>query len=153
MCSHVAVEALGVLTPRPGSGTRRRSPVRLRGRVRFAVAAGLVAAASGCGATHGPEPRPTEAQTREAYFDTPLIRRDAAQAIPLGVTRAGLRDALGGVSAIELVDARGRDCVVFPLGGTESRDRFGSPVAAEVWFCFGADGRLVQKRWYSATAR
>jgi len=101
--------------------------------------------AAGCSKTTGAEGRPSEAETREAYFDTPLIFSGVADRIRLGITRRALARELT-ESAIEVEDGSGRRCRVYPLNGTEGRDEYGSPVAAEMWFCFGRNGRLERKR-------
>jgi hypothetical protein len=105
----------------------------------------LLFAAVGCSEQSGSQRRPSEAETREAYFDTPLIFGQVATRISLGITRRELAKELTS-SAIEVEDGSGRRCRVYPLHGTEGRDEYGSPVAAEVWFCFGKNGRLERKR-------
>jgi hypothetical protein len=105
----------------------------------------LLLVSAGCSNRPGSEARPTEAETREAYFDTPLIFNAVASRIPLGITRRALARELT-ESAIEVEDGSGRHCRVYPLNGTQGRDEYGSPVAAEVWFCFGSNGRLERTR-------
>lgn len=121
---------------------------------RAAIPAAVLLAflAAGCSNETQTERRPTEAETREAYFDTPLIYRDAARRVRRGITGAELTKELTAPAEIELVDHSGLPCRVYPLNGTEARDSYGSPVAAEVWFCFDADGRLAHKRWFPASA-
>jgi hypothetical protein len=114
----------------------------------FLVSAVMV----GCSERNAAEGRPTEPQAREAYFDTPLIRGEVARRIPLGITRRELIRELTRAAAIEVVDGNGLRCGVYPLSGTEGRDAYGSPVAAEVWFCFAENGRLQRKRWFSRHA-
>jgi hypothetical protein len=119
-----------------------------RGAAIAAFALLTVVAAAGCTNYTPSEGRPSEPEAREAYFDTPLIPVAKARGIRLGITRGELTKELILPAAIEVVDGTGLDCRVYPLSGTEARDGYGSPVAAEVWFCFGRDGRLARKRWY-----
>ncbi len=107
---------------------------------------------AGCSSEARTERLPTEAETREAYFDTPLIYSSAARQVRRGITREELTKELTASTAIEILDRSGLRCRVYPLNGTEARDSYGSPVAAEVWFCFGPDARLARKRWFSANA-
>lgn len=124
-------------------------PVRLGVRAPLALTALLLAmVACGCSARDESTQTPTEAQVREAYFDTPLIPPEAAREVGLGITKRALTERLGTASVLEFTDDAGADCVVYPVGGTEARDSYGSPIAAEVWFCFGPEGRLVAKRRY-----
>lgn len=102
----------------------------------------------GCSERTAAQGRPSEPEAREAYFDTPLIRTDVARRIPLGITRSELTRELTRAAAIEVVDGSGLRCGVYPLSGTEGRDAYGSPVTAEVWFCFAQNGRLERKRWF-----
>ncbi len=108
--------------------------------------------AAGCSNEARTERPPTEAETREAYFDTPLIFRDAARQVRRGITREELTKELGAPAAIEVLDRSRLRCQVYPLSGTEARDSYGSPVAAEAWFCFSRDGRLSRKRWFPASS-
>ncbi len=115
----------------------------------------LLAAASavvaGCGGgTLPPKPpdrRPTEIETRDAYFNTPLILDGQVEGVELGITRATLF-AHFGVATISYRPARSpRDlCVIYPISGTQVWDARGSPEAAEWEFCFNPGGRLVTKR-------
>jgi hypothetical protein len=108
---------------------------------------------AGCGAKLAPPPipkeRPTEEQTRDAYFDTPVIVDDAAKRARPGITRGMLSRLMGGRAAIEYPRGR-RRCVVYPINGTQRWDRYGTPEAAEWEFCFNDRGRLVAKRRLSA---
>lgn len=117
------------------------------GKTAWAAAVLLLSfVAVGCAERPSSQTRPSEAETREAYFDTPLIFSRAANRIPLGITRAELARELTAPAAIEVEDRAGLRCRVYPINGTEGRDEYGSPMAAEVWFCFGSDGRLERKR-------
>jgi hypothetical protein len=109
----------------------------------------MTALLAGCGSRLEPPPipkqRPTEGQTRDAYFDTPVIVDEAGKRATLGTTRARLAALMGGRAAI--VYSRGaRKCVVYPINGTQVWDEFGSPQAAEWEFCFGPEGLLAAKR-------
>jgi hypothetical protein len=114
-----------------------------------ALLAGAILLAAGCGGNleppAAPKQPPTEEQTRDAYFDTPVIVDDAGRHAPFGITRARLTELLGGRAAIEYMRGS-RLCVVYPINGTQVWDAHGSPVAAEWEFCFGRDGRLQAKR-------
>ena len=108
----------------------------------------LASGSVGCSDLTRREGRPSEPEAREAYFDTPLIQSSVARRVPLGITARELTKELTRPAAIEVVDGTGSRCRVYPLSGTEGRDAYGSPVAAEVWFCFGPDDRLRRKRWF-----
>jgi hypothetical protein len=121
-------------------------PERCRRVAALVLMGGLL---TGCGSELAPPPipkqRPTEEQTRDAYFDTPVIVDEAASRAALGITRAKLTELMGGRAAIGYSRGR-RRCVVYPINGTQVWDAFGSPQAAEWEFCFGPDGRLAAKR-------
>jgi hypothetical protein len=88
---------------------------------------------------------PTEAETRDAYFNTPVITDDSGRAVKLGIRRAALFRLFEGRAAIAY--RRGaRECVVYPIIGTQRWDSHGVPVAAEWEFCFDRGNRLVAKR-------
>lgn len=124
---------------------------RIRHRLRVEPARTLlvlaaVATLAGCGAQTVPRfgGRPTEEQTRDAYFDTPVIVAEQGSRIPLGIRRAELFRRLGGRAGISYPSG-GRECVVYPIIHTQVWDAFGVPEAAEWEFCFGRSGRLVAK--------
>jgi len=105
----------------------------------------LVLVLAGCATASVPKRMPTEAETRDAYFNTPVITDDSGRAVKLGITRAGLFRLFEGRAAIAY--RRGaRECVVYPIIGTQRWDAHGVPVAAEWEFCFDGDNRLVAKR-------
>jgi hypothetical protein len=93
--------------------------------------------------------RPSEAEAREAYLNTPLVAAATGRVIALGSTRAEVTDAVGAPSSFTY--RRGRraqhgDCVLYPIAGTQRRDSFGGIEADEWEFCFGPAGRLSSKR-------
>jgi uncharacterized protein YceK len=104
----------------------------------------LVALLAGCGSA-ARAAKPTEAETRDAYFNTPVITDDSGGAVKLGITRSALFRLFEGRAAIAY--RRGaRECVVYPILGTQRWDAHDVPVAAEWEFCFGDDDKLVAKR-------
>lgn len=105
----------------------------------------LVLVLAGCATASVPKRMPTEAETRDAYFNTPVITDDSGRAVKLGITRAGLFRLFEGRATIAY--RRGaRECVVYPIIGTQRWDAHGVPVAAEWEFCFDGENRLVAKR-------
>lgn len=93
--------------------------------------------------------RPTEAETREAYLNTPLVSAAKARSITVGTSRAEATEALGAPSSFTY--RRGRrspyvECAVYPIAGTQVRDAFGGIEADEWELCFGTAGRLTSKR-------
>jgi hypothetical protein len=92
-----------------------------------------------------PDRRPTEAETRDAYFNTPVITDDSGAAVKAGITKPGLFRLFGGRAAIDY-ERRGLDCVIYPIIGTQVWDDKGVPVAAEWEFCFEPGGALAAKR-------
>ena len=105
----------------------------------------LVLVLAGCATASVPKRMPTEAETRDAYFNTPVITDDSGRAVKPGITRAGLSHLFEGRAAIRY--RRGaRQCVVYPIIGTQRWDAHGVPVAAEWEFCFDRENRLVAKR-------
>jgi hypothetical protein len=110
----------------------------------------VVVSLTGCAAAREGEPpvpkrQPTEAETRDAYFNTPVITDDSGRAVKLGGTRAGLFRLFEGRAAVAYRRAR-LACVVYPILGTQRWDAHGVPVAAEWEFCFDDGNRLVAKR-------
>jgi hypothetical protein len=116
----------------------------------LALMLAVSAVLSGCGgAERNPLPprrAPSEGETRDAYFNTPVIY--AGMALPgLGSTRRALFARLG-VATISYrpAGAPSLECVIYPIGDTERWDRFGSPEADEWQLCLDRRGRLVTKR-------
>jgi hypothetical protein len=108
------------------------------------LALALVTLLGGCGSAPRAA-KPNEAETRDAYFNTPVITDDSGRAVRLGITRAALFRLFEGRAAIAY--SRGaRECVVYPILGTQRWDSHGVPVAAEWEFCFRGDNSLVAKR-------
>jgi hypothetical protein len=105
----------------------------------------LVLVLAGCASASVPKRMPTEAETRDAYFNTPVITDDSGGAVKLGITRAALFRLFEGRAAIAY-RRRSRECVVYPIIGTQRWDSHGVPVAAEWEFCFDGDNRLATKR-------
>ena len=112
---------------------------------RLAAPAGAsLALVTACaGAPSAAESMPSELDTRDAYLDTPVITRAGADRVSLGTLRRAVASSLG-VSHVRYRRA-GRECTLYPILGSQRRDRFGSPVADEWEFCFDAFGRLAAK--------
>ena len=105
----------------------------------------LLLVLAGCSTASERKGMPTEEETRDAYFNTPVITDDSGRAVKLGITRAAVFRLFEGRAAIAY--RRGaRRCVVYPIIGTQRWDSHGVPVAAEWEFCFGRGDKLVDKR-------
>ena len=120
-------------------------PMTLAHTWRLAAPAGAsLALVTACAGTHpAAESVPTELDTRDAYLDTPVITSVGADRVVLGTPRRAVARSLG-VSHVGYRRA-GRECTLYPIIGTQRRDRVGSPVADEWEFCFDASGRLAVK--------
>lgn len=120
-----------------------------RGRAVGLLAVGL-SSLVGCGSlkptqSGGRGHHPSEVETREAYFQTPVIVSDSAKKIRRGMSRHRVAMILEGGASVEY--GRGSDhCVVYPINGTQRWDAHGSPEADEWEFCFGRNGKLRTKQ-------
>jgi hypothetical protein len=129
---------------KPQSRRTRRSPAAT-----VAVAAAFVALASvGCATDAARTARPSEVETREAYFGTPVIVAEQGGRVAIGTTRRALTAKLG-TATISYLRRAGRtyhECIIYPINGTQRWDRYGTPEADEWEFCFDRDDRVTTKR-------
>jgi hypothetical protein len=133
--------------PAAGTASGGRPPKQRRDRL-SAPAAALAALAlcSGCASrvdATSTDTIPSEGHTREAYLDTPVVTDARVRAVPAGATRREVTARLGRAHVVYPRD--GLTCVLYPILGTQRRDRFGSPFADEWELCFDEAGGLAAR--------
>jgi hypothetical protein len=129
---------------KPSSRPARRGPAPT-----VAVAVAFVAFVSaGCATDASRTARPSEVETREAYFGTPVIVAEQGGRVALGMTRRALTAKLGTatISYLRRAGRTYRDCIIYPINGTQRWDRYETPEADEWEFCFDRDDRVATKR-------